>query len=453
MRKSNTGSKRGRQKITLDDALKLAIDTHRQGQPRLAAQHYAAILEVAPRHPDALHYMGVAQHQLGNHDAALRLIGNALEAAPDYVDARNNLGNVQKEMGLFAEAEQSYRQVLAARPDFILAHNNLGVVLRAQDRLPEAAASYRAALAIAPTFAQGWINLGHVLKKSGNEKEALTAYRNAILHSPENPEAYRNLARALVSQQRPDEALEIYRQWEKLDPGNPVVRHHIAACEGAAGGSAAPERASDAYVQTVFDRFAGSFDGVLEKLGYRAPALCGEMAAHLLGAPAANLDVLDAGCGTGLCGPLLRPFARKLAGVDLSAGMLAKARERGGYDELHEGELTAWLQRQSQAWDLIVSADTLCYFGALDAVFGAAAAALRAGGHLVFTVEQTADAAPAATSLLHPHGRYSHAEHYVRGALASAGFEVRELRHITLRQEAGKPVAGLLVGARKQAAL
>ncbi|WP_229506859.1 tetratricopeptide repeat protein [Pseudoduganella rivuli] len=450
MRKSNTkmARKTERQKISLNDALQLAIDTHRQGQPRLASQHYAAILEVAPRHPDALHYMGVAQHQLGHHDAALRLIGNALEIAPDYVDARNNLGNVQKEMGLFAEAEQSYRQVLAARPDFALAHNNLGVVLRAQDRLPEAAECYRAALAIAPTFAQGWINLGHVLKKNGEEKEALSAYRNAILHSPENPEAYRNLARALVSQGRREEALEIYRQWEKFEPDNPVVRHHIAACEGA--GAAAPERASDAYVQTVFDRFAGSFDGVLEKLGYRAPSLCGDMAAQLLGAPQAALDILDAGCGTGLCGPLLRPFARRLDGVDLSAGMLAKARERGGYDALHEGELTAWLQQQRQAWDMIVSADTLCYFGSLDAVFAAAAGALRGDGHLVFTVEQTVDAAPDAMSLLHPHGRYSHAEHYVRAALEQAGFEVRELQHITLRQEAGKPVAGLLAGARKR---
>lgn len=447
MRKSNTkmARKADRRKISLDDALKLAVDTHRQGQPRLASQHYAAILEVAPKHPDALHYMGVAQHQLGNHDAALRLIGNALAVAPDYVDARNNLGNVQKEMGLYADAEHSYRQVLEARPDFALAHNNLGVVLRAQDRLPEAAACYRAALDIAPTFAQGWINLGHVLKKTGEEREALSAYRNAVLHSPENPEAYRNLARALVSQGRREEALDIYRQWEKIDPDNPVVRHHIAACEGAA----APERASDAYVQKVFDRFAGSFDTVLEKLGYRAPALCGEMVEQLLGAPQARLDVLDAGCGTGLCGPLLRPYARSLAGVDLSAGMLEKARQRGGYDALYEGELTAWLGERPAQWDLLVSADTLCYFGALDAAFDAAARALRPGGHLVFTVEETVDATPDATSTLHPHGRYSHAEHYVRATLAQAGFAVRELRHITLRQESGQPVAGLLVGAAK----
>lgn len=442
MKKKNT------QKISLDDALQLAVSVHRQGKPRLAAQHYEAILQVAPSHPDALHYMGVAQHHLGNHEGAVNLIQRALAVAPDYVDARNNLGNVQKEMGRHADAEQSYRAVLEARPDFALAHNNLGVVLRAQERLDEAAAAYRRAIELSPKFAQGWVNLGNVLKKTGDFNDALSAYRNAVLLSPDNPEVYRSLARALVSQQRHEEALQVYREWEKIEPDNPVVQHHIAACQGAA----APERASDSYVQTVFDRFADSFDDVLTRLGYCAPAMCGEMVEALLGAggdakPA--LDVLDAGCGTGLCGPLLKPYARKLEGVDLSAGMLAKAAKRGGYDKLHEAELTAWLSSHPAAYDLVVSADTLCYFGALDTVLKAAGDSLRAGGTLVFTVEETVDAAAAPQFLLHPHGRYSHAEAYVRAMLAEAGLEVRELRRVTLRQEASRPVAGLLVGARK----
>jgi predicted TPR repeat methyltransferase len=440
--------KKALQKISLDDALRLAVSVHRQGKPRLAAQHYEAILQVAPTHPDALHYMGVAQHQLGNHEGAVNLISRALQAAPDYVDARNNLGNVQKEMGRHVDAEHSYRAVLEARPDFAMAHNNLGVVLRAQERLEEAAAAYRQAITLSPEFAQGWINLGHVLKKTGDFNEALSAYKKAILLSPDNPDLYRSLARALVSQQRDEEALAVYRQWEKIDPDNPVVKHHIAACQGAA----APERASDSYVQTVFDRFADSFDEVLARLEYCAPAMCGEMVASLLGEASAaqrTLDVLDAGCGTGLCGPLLRPYAKRLEGVDLSAGMLAKAGKRRDYDKLHEAELTAWLSAHAGAYDLIVSADTLCYFGALEALLNGAAAALRAGGHLVFTVEATQDAAAAPQFLLHAHGRYSHAEPYVRGTLAAAGLELTQLRHITLRQEAGKPVAGLLVGATK----
>ena len=160
---------------------------------------------------------------------------------------------------------------------------------------------------------------------------------------------------------------------------------------------------------------------------------------------------VDAGAGTGLCGPILRPLAKHLHGIDLSAGMLAKAAARGDYDALDEAELTAWLSAHPQAYDLVVSADTLCYFGILDAAITAAAAALRSGGHLIFTVEQTGEDELAAHPAfkLHSHGRYSHAESYVRQALAGAGLDVREISHVVLRNESKKPVTGLLVGARK----
>src|SRR4029450_3384975 len=103
-------------------------------------------------------------------------------------------------------------------------------------------------------------------------------------------------------------------------------------------------RASDAYIEKTFDSFAASFDSKLAKLSYRAPELITEMLKRPGLPPSKSLDILDAGCGTGLCGPLLAPYARRLVGVDLSERMLAQARTRGVYDELVKGELTAYLR-------------------------------------------------------------------------------------------------------------
>jgi predicted TPR repeat methyltransferase len=430
----------------LDGALRMAMSAHQQGKHGEAERRYRAILAAVPRHPDALHYLGVLLHQMGRRDAALVLIERALALAPGYVDARNNLGNVQKELGLAVEAEQSYRAVIAARPGFAPAYSNLGVVLKAQQRYLEAADAYRRCLALEPGMADAWANLGNALRAQQDLQGAMSAYYKAIELAPHSTstDAYRNLGRALVTSGRHEEALAVYRQWQAQDPADAAIAHMIAALAGGP----APGRASDNYVQTTFDRFAGTFDAVLEKLDYRAPALCDALVASLLGAPAADRAVLDAGCGTGLCAPFLLPYAHSLDGVDLSPKMLQKAALRDCYRRLDEAELGAWLAAHPDSYDLIVSADTLCYFGVLDEVVAAAATALRAGGHFVFTLEATVDAADAPQFKLHPHGRYSHTEAYARQTIEQAGMTVVEVRHAVLRTELDMPVAGLAVAAR-----
>ena len=119
----------------------------------------------------------------------------------------------------------------------------------------------------------------------------------------------------------------------------------IASCSG----EAPPPRAADEFVRRTFAGFADGFDQILTRLDYRAPALVAQAVRTLAGEPARALAVLDAGVGTGWCGADLRPFARTLVGVDLSPEMLAKARERQiddrpTYDELVEGELTAFMR-------------------------------------------------------------------------------------------------------------
>ena len=70
-----------------------------------------------------------------------------------------------------------------------------------------------------------------------------------------------------------------------------------------------------------------------------------------------TLSIADLGCGTGLCGPLVRGIAGRLEGCDLSAGMLAKAERRHVYDGLHHRELVAYLQSYAATFDALVCAD------------------------------------------------------------------------------------------------
>jgi predicted TPR repeat methyltransferase len=217
----------------------------------------------------------------------------------------------------------------------------------------------------------------------------------------------------------------------------------LAACTGRE----VPPRASNEFVEETFDSFAASFESKLQKLSYRAPMLVAAMLEDSGLEAAKRIDVL-AGCGTGLCGPLVAPFARRLIGVDLSTGMLEQAAAKQTYDVLVRTELTEYLRVNREAFDLIVSADTLVYFGELEDVLGAAAGALRPNGLFVFTLEHAVRADASVDYRLEFHGRYSHTRMYVEQVLARAGLRP-EITLAELRMESGAPVAGLLVRARR----
>jgi predicted TPR repeat methyltransferase len=398
--------------LSVDEALRYALTLHQQGRVEAAHELYGRILAVAPDHADALHFRGVAAHQLEQPEEAVKLIRRALALAPEHADAHNNLGNVLSRQGAVDDAIVAYRRALELQPDHPHAH----------------------------------LNLAKALWKRKFLEAALVEVHKSLLAHPQNADAYRACGGMLYSLGRFDEAARIYARWLEIDPDNPVARHMAAATTG----EAVPARASEAYVREVFDRFADSFDELLQtELQYRAPALIGEALARVLGASGTRDAALDAGCGTGLCAPLLRPYARRLIGVDLSPAMLQRAAARGGYDELVEAELCAHLRGRPGAYDLIASADTLCYFGDLRELLAAAAAASRPGAILVFTVERADEADAPAGHRINPHGRYSHTERYLREGLAAAGMVVLDLRGEALRMERQQPVPGLVVTARR----
>jgi predicted TPR repeat methyltransferase len=431
--------------ISLAELVALAVGLHRREQLDEAEEIYRRILELAPKQVDTLHFLGVLCHQRGQPQAAADLIRKALRINPDYVDARINLGNVLKESGKFPEAERAYRRALEGRPDNADAYNNLGTVLRAQNNNNEAIECFERAVELAPNHADAFHNLGNALKSAGRIEEALTAYRRAVEIDPRHSNAHLNLGRALYSFGRLDEALIVYSKWLEAYPTHPIAMHMVAACKG----ESIPERCSDDFVKQSFDAFASSFDDVLTRLEYRAPELVGQAIQAELPQPAKQFRILDAGCGTGLCGPWLQPYARQLIGIDLSPKMLDRARVLSAYDELIVTELTDYMRQATESFDVIVSADTLCYFGGLAPVFAAAAAALRPQGVLVFTLEEADENIAESGHLLNPHGRYSHTQSFVRDALEQTGFELRSMARETLRLEVRKPVSGFVVTARK----
>jgi predicted TPR repeat methyltransferase len=198
-----------------------------------------------------------------------------------------------------------------------------------------------------------------------------------------------------------------------------------------------------AYIRTLFDQYADRFDTELTgTLHYRAPELVAEIL-RASGVGEQTADILDLGCGTGLSGAALQIFSRRLDGIDLSPGMIARARARGLYSSLEVADAESYLRAAEQEWSVIAAVDMLNYVGDLTSLFVAAILRLAPGGLVVGTLE----AAPAGV-VLTPKRRYAHGPDHLAEAVEAAGLVLAEIRKGRLRTEGGLPVEGLVFAAK-----
>jgi predicted TPR repeat methyltransferase len=446
-----------------------AVALHRHGQLREAAALYRAVLDVNASDFDCLHNLGLLRAQEGRFDDAVGLLRAgarqdprsvevhnnlanvlallerhdeavagfriAIALKPEFAEAHNNLGNALAVQGATDEAIGHYAQALRLRPDYVDAHVNLANSLQERGRLADAAAHYRQALAVNPGRVEAWLGLGQIFYETERYEEAVAAFAKA----PELADAWLGAARALRRLRRWEDAVAAYRQALARGGDAEIIGYYLASL----GAGPAPPVAPRRLVSTLFDRDSGRYDQlVVGALKYRTPDLLFDAVTRF--ASVRQPDVLDLGCGTGLSGMRFRPIARSLAGVDLSAKMIALARQRQIYDDLSCGELIELLRTRADAFDIAVAADVLVYFGDLSGVFRHVRHALRAGGLFGFSVE----AGDAQDFALRSTLRYTHSAAYLLRLAHDHGFAVEAIESAVLRQEDGDDVVGHLVVLR-----
>ncbi len=333
-----------------------------------------------------------------------------------------------------ADAAKLYREILRDQPTHLAAAQALAYLVESGAASGDAVEQRKRACAIE---AESAYKVARTALMAGRYDVAKRCYLKVLDLDPNHSDAIWGLAESCHGNDDVAESLHWYRAYLDRYPGDAEARHMVAAL----GYGPKPLKASDEYVRETFDHFAEDFDRqLLDDLDYCVPKLIYDLFLHACSEPHEGLDILDAGCGTGLAGIAFRDHARQLVGVDLSTEMLKRAKERDIYDELIEDEISACFRSRPKAFDLIVAADVFCYIGDLSGTLLAAAVALRPGGHLVFSVESHAKRGFALTS----SGRYAHKPAYIGKAAAAAGFlEVKGIED-SLRTEYGEPVRGYI---------
>lgn len=415
------------------DILQQAVALHQSGRLDEAQALYERILRLDEANPNALNLLGMVHHAQGRFEHAIELITRAIAIAPRVAGFHNNLATVRLAQRRPIEAETALKQALSLQPDYVEAINNLGVSLMGQGKIDESMPLFAKAIQLRHAYPSARNNLGNALRARRMYTEAIACYRDALAIKPDHHESWSNLAIALLEmkdlsgaedacrkaislkpdavspyytlgltyeeQGRTEDAAEQYRAVLRMRPGMKSLQFQLASLTGEQRFDSAPPE----FVASLFDNYADTFDRHLRNaLAYRAPELLHE--AITAAGQRGPIDIVDLGCGTGLCGPLFKPIARTLIGVDLSSRMIDQARQCGLHDELHVDELTSFLASRAKTFDLAIAADVFCYIGELRAAFMAVAHALRPSGLFAFTVEKHAGKG----FILNPTRRYSH---------------------------------------------
>lgn len=455
--------------------LTLGLALRMMGRFGEAITSFERVLQLQPASAEALNYRGQCQHALAQYAAALQSYDRALALSPQYADVLNNRGASLTLLDRHEEALESFAGALALQPRFAEAHFNLGMGLHTAKRYKEALAHFEAALHLRPDYPEALMHrafalqrlrtLPHdclasldraialrpgyfeaingranVLGQFEQYQEALDNYDLALTIRPDFPETHINRGHALRELGRLSEAADAYRHALRLGGDSQAGLFALAAM----GQEAPPPVAPADYIVNLFDGYAERFDEhLVGKLQYRAhERLCEAVLAQHLAAP---LDVLDLGCGTGLCAPLLAPVARSMTGVDLAPKMLEVAGKRGLYSSLVESDAAQFLQSQPpQSFDVVVSTDVFIYIGDLQPVFSGVKKTIRPGGLFGFSIE----ASDTEDFVLQPTRRYAQSTAYIRRLAGEHGFEVLDMQPAAIRKEHGQDIAGYVAVLR-----
>ncbi len=321
-RRSGAGPGRAGGDRACSDVLGRAVVLHQSGRPRDALRVYRQILDVEPKHPEALEFaaaaafeaedfqqaadwlrilmeiapghapaldnLGAALQQLERFDEAVAAHRRALEIRVDNPDTHFNLGNALRKLKKFDQAAAAYRQGLEFRPDDAEALYWLGRALNELEKYDEAVASYRRSLEIRPDDADTCFYLGSVLWTQKKFSEAETAYRRVLASLPDNEDVLFRLGCCLQEQGKLDAAVKTYRKAVEIEPGYAAAYNNIGYVLTMMGESGEAEAAYRRALETQPGFAKGYFGLALIRTPKARDADIAAMENLLAGPPAAD---------------------------------------------------------------------------------------------------------------------------------------------------------------------
>lgn len=419
-----------------------SIYIHQKNYP--AARRYLDDAKRLGLEADALHQESIILMTENRRQEAMETLSRVIALKPDHALSYIRRGELALMMERHDMAAEDSHAALRLNPQNGQAWKLQALIASYQKNHSGAIDALQHAIRLNPNSVELWRMLGNELQLSNQPREAAQAFQQALGRDPEDAYSLNILPALLMGLGHTGEARAYLEKALQQFPDNPVLNHFKSFFDQ----NSTVERASDEYVQSVFDGYADIFDTHLQQsLQYNTPSLiaqCLQRVLKLSDEQTAAFSLLDLGCGTGLGAAALEAFTRHRVGVDLSPKMIEKARARNLYNHLAVSDLVPYLASAGEAFDIVAAMDVFVYIGNLNPIFDVARRVMKPGSRFAFSIEEEREASENGYTL-RSSGRFAHTKAYLHALAGRYGYEIELMESAVIRYEAGKPLDGCIV--------
>lgn len=436
--------------------------------PEKAREHFEKALEIRPEHIDANYNLGLL-HAQNNKHKAMQYFQRVIQLSPDHLGAVFQMAQCYHADKAYIKAKSLYEKILRIQPNDPECLNKLGLLHLEQDDFNQGLDHLQQAVKIDPNIEEinhnlaccylhqkkyqqaleYWLkhlkvnkdldtyyNIGVCYLYLGRYEDCTDQLFHVIKQDPLHYQALINLGAAFLQKGQPSLACEYYEKAQKIKPTTSIA-YILTALQQ----KKSPETAPEDYVTDLFDNYAHHYDNHLcDVLSYSVPERLKQLLTVQLNLKEKSQKALDLGCGTGLSGQAVSAFCHTLTGIDLSENMLEQARKKEIYDRLIHGNILTMHQELTKQHDLIICADTIPYFGALEKLFQTVKDYLKAQGIWVFTIESHYQTDYQLTE----SARYTHSPDYIKTCARKHGFEIIHSENLHLRSQQKSQIEGMV---------
>jgi predicted TPR repeat methyltransferase len=446
----------------------------KMGKMSEAVKSFSQALKLDPKQAIFHNNISNAYKKIGNLEQAERHLNEALLLSPNNAESYNNLGSLYYTQGRIQQALPLFEKAIRLNPNSWEAHYNLANCYIRTEMVLQAISHYQTVLKLNQNHGNAKLNLAMSFVSIKDYTSALPFLIEAATNNPQHAELQGHLAEAYLDLGKSTEAIEQYNkalaleptraEWQhnlavlylrekqynlakqhfinslNINPDNHTAAHMLAALDN---NTSAESAAPAAYVSDLFDQYASYYNQHLTtKLQYKVPQLLRQTMSKYLTDASKQQNILDLGCGTGMCGVYFRDMANFMFGVDLSKEMLAQAKALGAYDGLCRCNILQTIPGYNlNIFDLVLAADVFVYIGDLKPLFSMILTTLKEHAKLAFTIEELASQDDFS---LQSTGRYAHSKKYISELCNELGFSISTMDTIVLREQDGKAIPGIL---------